>query len=494
MKCNPSAFFFTATLALALVLNACMFDPSGLKALQESDANNNQLPDASLVDTDDMIDDVPDAWDGDIDADADSGLPPCTAADNRCEDDYTLLACTTSGELVPIPCELGCNSQVFPVACTGFIPSNDVPAHLAMDPLLQNLNIQEDAWLDTDTGEIRTFTDMPLRAEGTGLLNGILFLEHILPDESPAGLFVLDQFRVSAGVILEIRGSRPLILYADSIFLLGVVDVSARDSNCSHGNNRCPGPGGFEGGSANNHGNGPGGGRKGQEHWSLDPETGGGGGGFLTAGGKGGGNDGGNGGSVYGSEILVPLTGGSGGGGGGHISGTTDTTQGRGGGGGGAVQLSARNLFQVGNQDFLPCGVKASGNGGRGNDSAANSGGGGGGSGGAILLEATRLHIFSGALFTTNGGGGGAGRSDTSGSAGLFSMEPAPGAHCNCNVGGTGGAHLGPLPGQGSNSKGDDGTGGGGGAMGRIVIRDCLDFQNHGEFSPQPLLAGCLAP
>ncbi|MBU1242470.1 hypothetical protein KKD52_13665 [Myxococcota bacterium] len=484
---------------LVLVLSACTFDPAGLRGMPDAE------PDVADVDVSDVADvsdgsdvtdvtDVSDVTDVTDITDADGSLL-CTPADTTCLDEFTLQACSVGGEFVEVQCELGCNRFVSPARCLEFLPSNGLDPNLVLDPLLTDLVISENALLSTDTGEIRTESGVLLRTGGVGLIDGVLFVDQVQSDGSTVTALVLHQLQIATGVTLRVQGTRALIFYAEIIYLNGLIDVSAGGDNCTDGNNRCPGPGGWWGAGANNNGGGPGAGGEGQEDWTLAPETGGGGAGYLNAGAKGGSGDGGNGGGGYGSDFLEPLLGGSGGGGGGHISwGSTDTSQGRGGGGGGAIQLSARLLLQIGNPDDAPCGVAANGGGGSGNDSDADSGGGGGGSGGAILIEATRIQIYSSARLTANGGGGGAGRGSGHGQAGQFSTSPAVGGQCDCNVGGDGGAQLGSTPQQGSASKGDDGSGGGGGAMGRITIRDCIVYQNQGELSPQPFLAGCALP
>ena len=488
---------------ILLVLGACTFDPTGLGAVSDAAPDLFDVSDmsdaADAYDVSDVTDvtdgsDVSDVSDVTDVSDAD-GSTECTPADTTCLDDFSLQACTVGGEFIEVHCELGCNRFLSPARCMEFIPSNGLDPNLVLDPLLQDLTITENAWLSTDTGEVRTDGGALLRAPGGGMVDGVLFVDQTQPGGSTVSALVLHQLQVATGVTLRVRGSRGLIVYAKIIYLNGVIDVSAAGDNCGDGNNRCPGAGGGWGGGANSDGGGPGAGREGQESWTLDPETGGGGAGFLTSGGKGGAGDGGDGGGAYGTDFLEPLLGGSGGGGGGHISwGSTDTDQGRGGGGGGAIQLSARLLIQIGNAENAPCGVVANGAGGSGQDSGADSGGGGGGSGGAILIEATRIQIYSGAKLTANGGGGGAGRGAGHGQAGQFSSQPAGGGQCDCNVGGNGAAQLGATPQQGSSSEGDDGSGGGGGAMGRITIRDCIVYQNQGELSPQPFLAGCTLP
>ncbi|MGM0597042.1 MAG: hypothetical protein ACQES9_08400 [Myxococcota bacterium] len=477
-----------------LFILGCSFDPTGLAYLEDSSVNN--LPDADTdgqADADGSNEDIEDIQDIN-DADEDGDIS-CTTEDTTCLDFNQLQLCTTDGNLITVNCEFGCNDQVTPNACLDFIPSNNIDLNILLNQDLETTTFDLNASFNTDNGEI-IMDGTPFREAGEGMdpITGIHFEIHDMADETQAGVFSFNILTVNEGAIVDVYGSKSIIIRANSLFLKGIIDVSASNHKCNNNNNRCAGPGGFSGGSANSAGNGPGKGYRGEQSWGSGDETGGGGAGYLTTGGSGGGSDGGDGGNIYGNDLCEPLTGGSGGGGGGHVNtlGNTDTNQGRGGGGGGAIQVTIKDYLEMGNSTVDPCGINANAAGGSGNDFTYNSGGGGGGAGGAVILESPRIRIYSNVIISANGGGGGAGRKNQAGAAGLFSQDPAPGADCSdCNRGGDGAAALATTPGNGDNNEDDDGTGGGGGSMGRIIIYDCIDFMNNGILSPTPVMGGC---
>ncbi len=264
----------------------------------------------------------------------------------------------------------------------------------------------------------------------------------------PVVLFLVNNFTVSLGASLEVRGSRPAIFAVlGDVTIAGPVIVSnAAGTSAACGN----GGTGFNGPSSGQ-GNG-----------------GGGGAGFGTAGGAGGtSNNEGSGaaGMSNGTPTLIPLRGGcNGGAGGGGISG------GAGGLGGGALQISAVGLVTI---DGL---VTAFGHGGGGPIFSQNGGGGGGGSGGALLFEGQTVTLGSNAGGVANGGGGGEGGSlgsASAGSDGRQDAQPAAGGGMGTPGGGNGGsggaAGAAPLTGLAASTS-DRGGGGGGGAVGFIRI------------------------
>jgi hypothetical protein len=357
----------------------CSFDPTGLAYLEDSSVNN--LPDADTdiqTDTDGSSEDIQDINDIN-DADEDGDIS-CTAEDTACLDFNQLQLCKSNGDLITVNCEFGCNDQVTPNTCLNFVPSNDLDLSILLNQDLETTTFDLNASFNTDNGEILV-DDLPFRAAGEGmdLATGIHFEIHEMADETQAGTFSFNILKIKEGAVVDVYGSKSIIIRANSLFLKGIIDLSASSHKCEANNNRCAGPGGFSGGPANTAGNGPGKGYRGEKSWGIGDETGGGGAGYLSAGGSGGGSDGGEGGNVYGNDFCEPLTGGSGGGGGGHINGAgnTDTSQGRGGGGGGAVQITIKNYLEIGNATGDPCGINANAAGGSGNDHYLNSGGGG---------------------------------------------------------------------------------------------------------------------
>ncbi|MBN2722915.1 MAG: hypothetical protein JXR95_02465 [Deltaproteobacteria bacterium] len=490
----------------------CTFDVSGPSGQNTS----NNIPDASddITDSGDIADisdvsdvsdisdiedasDVSDSGSDDIldsgDDVIDSGVE-CEADDSTCLDDFTLQFCNSSGEFDTSVCEFGCDHTLTPNGCLDFIPSNGLDKTILSTSGLLPFEISATAVFNSSTGEI-TVDGVQLRAPGEGmdLENGIIYSQHAMSDGRAAGVFAFTSFTVQPTGIVRVIGDIPVIFLAESIYIRGILDVSANIQNCEAANRRCPGPGGFGGGSTNSDGQGPGAGKKGIEDWWDEDETGGGGAGFNCEGASGGGGTGGAAGSIYGNEMNEPLVGGSGGGGGGHYElGNENNGQGLGGGGAGAVQLTALSVVSVGNSVGTPCGIKASGAGGGGNDSYANSGGGGGGSGGAVIIEAPHIQLFPGSTLAANGGGGGAGKDGADGNYGHFDATPADGAQCSdCNTGGNGASLNASVPASGSDADGNDGTGGGGAGTGRITIRDCISFINSGIISPSPHLGGC---
>lgn len=271
---------------------------------------------------------------------------------------------------------------------------------------------------------------------------------------------------------LFVFGTRPLVLIANKITVIGNVNASAAAFE--------PGPGGGKPGSTD-----PGTGGNGESPAGLNDDSGGGGGGFGSPGAIGGKVGATNAGVAGAADALPQVPTLRGGGAGGA---STRCPSAVGGGGGGAVQLSARLLLQINGI------LEATGGGGSGGAfCGALDAGSGGGAGGAIYLQAPSI-TMTGSLFA-NGGGGGAGAGPTTipatanaptGADGLAARQAAPGgASINGDRnGGNGAAYNGAelinaTPG-GTTTNG----GGGGGGVGRIVIHG--GFTGTHVFSPEP--------
>ena len=251
-----------------------------------------------------------------------------------------------------------------------------------------------------------------------------------------ATVWAMSSFKVDTGMNLEIRGSKPAIIY-----VLGNVEINA-PIVVTAGSHATGGPGA---------GTSP----------ANSTSTGGGGGGYCGAGGKGAAvADAGAvtsaGGAANGSATLVPLFAGYPGGG--------DNGNANGGSGGGALQITALGPLAVtATGSILAAGIHG------GNNNGVYAGG--GGSGGAILLESPAVSI-AGSL-SVNGASGG--DVNTTGNDGALGTNQAvPGGN-----GGQGGA--------GAVSTGGDGTGttgaSGGGGAGYIRIN-----------TSNPSLAGTFSP
>lgn len=303
-----------------------------------------------------------------------------------------------------------------------------------------------------------------------------------------AMVIVADSLEVDANALVQVTGSRPLIVIAKGNFaVLGVIDASAAGPIGGPGANlQC-----FTGAGA------AGSTQLGNQLPTADPGgSGGGGGAFATVGGTGSRvspqtilDPPTAGGAVW-SSTLTPLVGGCAGGAGG-VAVASDTAA-AGGGGGGALELVAGGTLVIEGT------VSASGGGGRGaniGEAAQQSGGGGGGgSGGGLLLQAPSVALMGCAL-TANGGAGGEGARDTgpgtSGGDGLTDDDVA--AQGGSGVaGGNGGAGAvlvaaGEAATVGMGDTNDTaGGGGGGGGVGRITIRGLqIDSTGGALSSPQ---------
>ncbi|MBL8952989.1 MAG: hypothetical protein JNK82_19585 [Myxococcaceae bacterium] len=323
---------------------------------------------------------------------------------------------------------------------------------------------------DLTLGSVVVDTSVP-EVRGLALPSGVTFA--VRPHE-PFGpeLAVLHVrgLTVSAGAVVRVIGSRPLVVVAGTdIEVSGVLDASGRGDE--------PGAG-----AAQTRGAG--------EDGRNDPTlTTGGGGAGHSAVGAGGSNAsatlGGEGGATYGDAELSVLSGGSKGG----IGWFDLCAPQQGGAGGGAVQLFAAGAVRIRDGG----GVNAGGGGGRGgvicNTAAAGSGG---GSGGAIFVQANEVQVRG--VLAANGGGGGSGTTacggvhedGAAGEDGTLGAAPARGgvsAGCGSAVGGSGGSLQGAaLGGPMTNGAG----GGGGGAPGRIRIVSAVAAVLDGVVSPAP--------
>jgi len=303
--------------------------------------------------------------------------------------------------------------------------------------------------IQTTTGEIRTCGGTVIRPAGNDLINQIRYTP--LPGQK-IGVFSLNQLSIGPGAELyvvgqpgpqeEPRGFALALLVAVEVNIHGKLIASGGPRACYHdtacgitqGNPRCGAAGGYNAGTVNGNGYGPGGGKYLNDMSGL--RYGGGGAGFGAAGGFGGKQTSPPpaGGASYGVANLDPLTGGSGGAGGGE---NEVNNGGAGGGGGGAIQITTLSAVSISGA------IEATGAGGSpGRGSTAAQGGGGGGAGGAILLEAPLVRLQSADLSTNGGGGGGGGtvNQTTAGNSGTTGTSRALGGTGNGGHGGAGGA------------------------------------------------------
>jgi hypothetical protein len=391
-----------------------------------------------------------------------------------CEGDTLVTYDREGREVSRQHCDLGCNPAADPDRCFLTGTSNFDPELLCANS--SDLVISSPVVVDTDAGTISGVNPAQIVfrevTQGAGLPR--------------IGVFVFSNIDIRAD--LTVTGRNALALAAcHDIDIQAVIDASASGV--------AGGPGGFNGGTPGQDGQGPGAGLAAESGTQVCPTAcaaGGGGGGHGGLGGRGGelgcriqslGNiqlAPGAGGLINGAETLVPLWGGGGGGGGTVVPNTMESSPGTGGGGGGAVQLSAGGHIWI----SAPGGITVAGEGG---GRTLAGGGAGGGAGGAILLEAAAIEIGTGAFLAANGGGGSGGdcltRFDDAGLAGekgtntLSDAEGGEGSYPtngeNAGDGGDGGA--------GESRHGEDGdedsedweggaSGGGGGAAGRIRL------------------------
>jgi hypothetical protein len=292
-------------------------------------------------------------------------------------------------------------------------------------------------------------TDDPLRCA-----------DPVTPD--PRFCFIAGE-RIQIESSIEVRGSRPLVLWAaDEITIgaAGVLDVAGHvgDTTLAAGANDASCASGLDGAG----------------DIGLDVGTGGCGGPFATDAGNGG-NAARNGAGVVVSACdAIPVTpidrlrGGCRGGHGGFSS--TN-----GGNSGGAVYLMAGSAITVRGQ------INASGGGAAGTpvDAMVRQGGGGGGSGGMIAFDAPKV-ILEDAILLALGGGGGSGTGDAAGARdGKPGTDPmlnpsaafatGSGQTVNTNFGGDSPLAGGTTGGNTSNVQ-TGGGGGGGGGHGLILV------------------------
>jgi hypothetical protein len=352
------------------------------------------------------------------------------------------------------------------------------------------LIVSEDAFIDTDTGEIEG-----LRAAGAGLVSGVYFQTITQANGSALGVFSVDGLIVEAAATLTVQGSAGLVFASSTdVTVDGAIDATGPSGTAALTTSG-PNAGGAAwvaggGGSGSTNGasgatSGGGAGAGSVPIAGVHYGNGGGGAGFCygggggmgdrpsiagspgtsTAGGAGGwgggdGGRGGDGGDPYGATVSEPLLAGSGGAGG--VSDTDFNPNGGGGGGGaggGAVQISAQGSVTIAGV------VDASG----GDGGTAWGGGGGGGSGGTVLIEAVDL-VVSGSLLVEGGEGG----------DGNEAWQPAG------TTGGSAGAAGSPGGGGGATE-----SGGGGASAGRIILRWDTSETISGTLSPT--LGDCAA-
>ena len=275
-----------------------------------------------------------------------------------------------------------------------------------------------------------------------------------------------DTITLGSGEIVEVSGTRPLVLAAvTSMTLSGSIDAS------SFGAKLGPGANPSQCGTA---GNGVG---------ALNGGGGGAGGTFTTPGGAGGAGEGVAGGSpVAATPTSNVLRGGCKGGQGMPGVGVTAT---EGGNGGGALYLASRGTITINSN------IDASGGGGNGGALGRN-GGGGGGSGGMIVFHAETLTIASTARVFANGGGGGGGAgTNDPGDPGADPTPPnitVPAQGGQANTGGRSQGGNGAAGTTNATAGSDLGAGGGGGGGGHgliRVLRDGISFP-AGTASPVP--------
>jgi hypothetical protein len=336
---------------------------------------------------------------------------------------------------------------VDPAAKWSFTPSNLALPLSAAGSAIDDLVISAEACagasqvvFDTDAGAISICPALAgIRATNIAALDAA---------GAELAVFSARTMRIEAGMIVLVRGQRPLVLLAtDGITINGVLRGSALGDQ------------GFAGGAAGSptgkgDGRGPGAG--------IGSAPGGGGGGsYCGPGGTGGANHtgapGNAGGPVYGNERIIPLRGGSSGGNGGTWAA---------GAGGGAIQLIARHRIEIGRLGAISVG------GGGGEREGA-----GGGSGGALLLEAPIVTIAG--VLAANGGGGGS--NGQFGEDAAADDQPAPGGmafQLNTGEGGAGSAGTTLRGGDGRANPtfaNGDYSGGGGGGAGYIRINATPD-------------------
>lgn len=371
----------------------------------------------------------------------------CVEASTACFTDNgveVLQTCEAAGENPIISeCTWGCigdggaHCGVVQPLGGGVLPEDLLPTK---GQLLEAITIDANTDFNTDTGEI---TGGFTRPSGTGEINGIEWIER-----NGVGIFRMRSLTINGEI--NPRGDNAVALVAlETITVNEKIDLIHCTDNVN--------PGGFDGGSVQGAGAGPGGG--GASTGGDDNCSGGGGGGHAGGGGQGGAGNNvprSAGGDIVDDAAIATLRGGSGGGGG---------RGGTGGQGGGAVQLAANGAIT-----FTDDGeINAGGCGGQAGQN--NKSGAGGGAGGTIVLEAPVLSFTAGAVLAVNGGGGGGGDAmSTNGGDGPTSLNAGT-AGSGANQGGNGGKGASNITFNGDDGDGSKNGGGGGGGIGRIVMR-----------------------
>jgi hypothetical protein len=289
-------------------------------------------------------------------------------------------------------------------------------------PLSGTLDVTVDSSIDTDSSGPGLRQCRPVVSGNTDVC--------VIPAQS---------ITIQLGATLGAHGSRPLVLIAQSISIIGTLDVA------SHRGTQQGPDANAAGCSAGTAASGVGGGR---------------GGSLGGVGGNGGDEAGQNNGGDAGAALTVTtLRGGCPGGTGGNGNGGAD--------GGGAVLLIANSI------SLAATGViNASGASGQGG-SSGREGGSGAGSGGMIVLSAPSVALAPTSQIFANGGHGGGG-SDNS-TAGFNGTDPTGATSGGSNGIGTGGAGDGgpgfpAVSRVGQNGTSNDGAGGGGGGAGVIEV------------------------
>ncbi len=386
-------------------------------------------------------------------------IPDTLPDPNICQDTTTasclgnvLRKCETVGQLpIDTPCAICAAGP--PAHCEALVPSANgaTVEDLAPDGNVVDITIGNDTRADTSSGEIQG-----VRPGGEGVLNGI-------------GFRVVNNiavWRFHSLVIdgdIDFVGNRPAVFAANRT--IAVNDTLDLRGDCLF---QSAGPGGSQGGIAEQDGSG-GDGRGKHGNGASNSNASGGSGAGHGATGSGGasssGNAGTTGGNTFGDATITMLRGGAGGGGGGGET----TTGGIGGGGGGALHLVANDRITFGPGG----GVNAGGCGGQ-RALFHDAAGGGGGSGGTILVEAIEVNLTTGILAVNGGGGGGGDGGGQAGQRGQLSRTAATGGGANGTTGGAGGAGGAPTTnlsgGAGASGSSNRNGGGGGGGVGRIRV------------------------
>lgn len=385
--------------------------------------------------------------------------------------------CLTAALLVVAACDFQAGLPATPDA-TGIpdgapIPDARPPDEIAhVDPA--------DRYLGTDDLLISApiAIDTTLMTPGIPLPSGVTFAVALQVGGGPE-LAILHVRRLEVGAAIRIRGSRPLVVIADSIDVRDLIDAGAHHDDA--------GPGAMPMGSG-----GPG------RHFGSYADSGGGGGSHGSPGAAGGATTchhcpedplpGGQAGSLYNTEVAL-LIGGSPGGRTYAAPGTPCST-GAPGAGGGAIELYARTQIVIQSAGW----INAGGGGGLGGDQCNQPrnwlAGHGGGAGGAIVLQSPVL-TNAGQLSANGGGGGAGGGNNGDGGDGEdggrgTTVARGGGASGKYSAAGGSGAIASTAATVGSVGPASGNAGGGGGGLGQIVLLYRTNV-TAGSASPMPI-------